>query len=71
MGLKWRGGGGAAWLDDMYVYDPAAMSWERLFTGNAPSARYGLGFTFSLGRLWAQGGYGFIASTGGTGVHNY
>ena len=52
----------------MHVYDPVAMSWTKLNSNNAPSARYGHGFTFAVGKIWVQGGYGFIAATDGYGA---
>ena len=64
------GGGGwgaSALFDDMYSYDPVARVWTQLYTDNTPSARYGHGFVFAVGRLWCQGGYGFIAQTDGYG----
>ena len=64
-----RGGWGfSAWLDDLHVYDPVSMSWTQLYSNNAPSARYGHGFTFAVGKIWVQGGYGFIAATDGYGL---
>lgn len=57
----------SAWLEDLHVYDPVAMSWTELHSNNAPSARYGHGFTFTSGKIWIHGGYGFIAATDGYG----
>ena len=60
------GGGGwgaSALFDDMYSYDPVARVWTQLYTDNTPSARYGHGFVFAVGRLWCQGGNGLITQT--------
>ena len=49
----------AAYFDDLYSFDPAAMKWTRLSTNNdtqRPSGRYRHGFTGAGGRLYVHGG---------------
>ncbi len=45
-------------LDDLFMFDLANMTWTRLAAANAPSARYGHGFTSAGGKLYVHGGYG-------------
>ena len=48
-------------LQDLLVYDPAAMAWTDLSaaaSGTPPSAREGHGFTSAGGKLYVHGGFG-------------
>ena len=44
-------------LGDLHSFDLATMTWTRLAAANAPSARYGHGFTSVGGKLYVHGGY--------------
>ena len=47
-------------LQDLHVYDPAAMAWTDLSaasSGTPPSARSGGGFASAGGKLYVHGGF--------------
>jgi galactose oxidase-like protein len=57
--VVWAGQAGSAFFDDLWAFDPAAVTWRRLpGDGDLPSARYGsCGDLGPDGRLWISHGF--------------